>query len=137
MTFEFKKGHGHGGLPDRDKIKPMYPAVRNTTPKELTWNVAGGHVRDHFWLHVPQGGSNQTVDARIEGNTVQLVVTGVEEMNLVLDSRHLDFDQPVEIKVGDQTTKVTLTPNLQALSNSMLRRGDSRLAGTVIYRVKL
>ena len=137
VTFEFKKGYGHGGLPDRDKIKTMYPAVRNATPKDLTWNVAGGHVRDHFWLHVPQGGSSQSVKAQIEGNTVQLATTGIEEVNLVLDSRHLDFDQPVEIKVGDQTTKVTLTPNLQALCDSMLRRGDAELAGTVIYRVKL
>lgn len=135
VTFEYQKGYGHGGLPDRDKIRSMYSAVRNPVPKDLTWNLAGGHVRDHFWMHVPDKASNQSVEGRIEGNTIQLAAKGAEQVVLVLDRRHLDLGKPVEIKVGEQSTTVTLRPNLRDLCDSMLQRGDPRLAGTVRHRV--
>ncbi|MEE2888217.1 MAG: hypothetical protein VX951_12375 [Planctomycetota bacterium] len=135
VTFEFMAGYGHGGLPDRDKIRSMYPAVRNPAPKDLTWDLGGGHIRDHFWLHVPAKGSNQSVAARIDGNTIYLEATGVEMVELVVDRRHLDLHKTVEIKIGDKTTGVVLRPSLRALCETMLRRGDPRLAGTVSHPV--
>ena len=135
VTFEFQRGYGHGGLPDRDKIRSMYPAVRRSAPKDLTWDLGGGHVRDHFWLHVPAGAGGKSVEARITGNTIGLQVEGVESLELVLDGRHLDLHKPVTIKVGDKAVEVELRPTLRALCETMSRRGDPRLAGTVTHRV--
>ena len=38
VDMEFKNGFGHGGLPDRDKIKELYPYSRKTTPCALPGN---------------------------------------------------------------------------------------------------
>ena len=37
VNVQFIPGNGHTGLPDRDEILEMYPAVRNVVPRELTW----------------------------------------------------------------------------------------------------
>src|SRR6266511_3394874 len=37
VAIQIIEGNGHTGLPDRDKIADMYPAVRNPVPRELTW----------------------------------------------------------------------------------------------------
>ena len=33
VELELKKGFGHGGLPDRDKLKELYPFTRNAVPR--------------------------------------------------------------------------------------------------------
>src|SRR6185295_8248706 len=43
------EGNGHTGLPDRDKIVDMYPAVRNPVPAELSWLMTDRVIRDFFW----------------------------------------------------------------------------------------
>src|SRR5262249_47139591 len=56
VEMEFKKGFGHGGLPDRDKIKEMYPFTRNPVPRRLSWEMTDSVIRHFFWLTVPQPG---------------------------------------------------------------------------------
>ena len=53
VTLEYEPGFGHGGLPDRDKIKDMYPAVRNPVPPGVsTWEMTDGVITHFFWLEV-------------------------------------------------------------------------------------
>ncbi|MHC4177602.1 MAG: transglutaminase domain-containing protein, partial [Planctomycetota bacterium] len=44
VTMEYKPGYGHSGLPDRDKIKDIYPAKRNPLPRHVTWELTDGTV---------------------------------------------------------------------------------------------
>src|SRR5712671_3137776 len=46
VVMEFKKGFGHGGLPDRDKIKEMYDFTRNTVPRHVTWDLTDTFITD-------------------------------------------------------------------------------------------
>jgi hypothetical protein len=50
FEMEFIPNHGHGELPDRDKLKSMYANVRKVTPRELTWDMTDSVVHDFFWL---------------------------------------------------------------------------------------
>jgi hypothetical protein len=44
-TLQIILGNGHTGLPDRDQIADMYPAIRNPIPRELTWLMT-----DPIWI---------------------------------------------------------------------------------------
>jgi len=54
VRVDIKDGSAHGGLPDRDKIKEMYPAVR-IPPVARTPRLAHARTRSHhrlLWLRV-------------------------------------------------------------------------------------
>src|SRR5207245_1903285 len=48
VKMEFKEGYGHGGLPDRDKIKAMYSYTRNPVPRHVTWELTDAHIKHLF-----------------------------------------------------------------------------------------
>ena len=52
VEFMFKKGYGHGGLPDRDMIASMYDFNRQAIPRELDWEMTDSVVNQFFWLSV-------------------------------------------------------------------------------------
>jgi hypothetical protein len=55
MKEDFFK-NGRSGMPDRDEILEMYPAVRNPVPRELNWLMTDKVIRDFFWLHTEAPG---------------------------------------------------------------------------------
>jgi hypothetical protein len=59
VTVTIIAGNGHTGLPDRNLIADMYPAVRNPVPRELDWLMTDGVVRDFFWFRVPHPGKGE------------------------------------------------------------------------------
>ncbi len=63
VTMTIVEGNGHTGLPDRDLIKDMYPAVRNPVPCELTWQMTDKVITDFFWLHTGAPGKQKEIDA--------------------------------------------------------------------------
>ena len=131
VMVEVKEGFGHGGLPDRDKIQAMYPAVRNPVPRELTWLQTDKVITDFFWLHVPQPSKRQEIWASCRDN--RFVVTAnsnVTAVTVLFDQRLVDFSKPVDIELNGSTTSHRVEPSLRTLCETLARRGDPELAFT-------
>ena len=111
VRMEEIAGNGHTGLPDRDKIKEMYPHVRNPAPAELNWLMTDKVIQDSYWLHVPHPTQKQEIDASCRENHVAISTsTNVTEATLLLDSRLIDFDKPVTLEVNGKKSTHKLQP---------------------------
>ena len=131
VHVEIKEGMGHPGLPDRDIIPSIYPAVRNPVPKELTWLMTDAVIHDFFWLHVPQPVKGHELWASFEGNRFVLTSDGnVADVTIYCDQRMTDLTKPVEIELDGSTTPHRLKPSLRILGETLMRRGDPELAFT-------
>lgn len=129
VTVTIIPRNGHTGLPDRDKIPEMYPAVRNPVPTELAWWMTDPMVKDFFWLHVPQPGKTQQILASHSNN--RFVVTANEHVSSVavlMDTRMVDFAKPVNIELNGSTVSRKLAPSLNVLCATLARRGDPGFA---------
>ncbi|MFO0843969.1 MAG: transglutaminase domain-containing protein [Gemmataceae bacterium] len=135
VRMELMAGHGHGGLPDRDKIKEMYPHRRDAAPRRLSWELTDGVVDRFFWLGVAKPRAGQSVEATIADNAVTLTTKNVEEVELSLDGRLARFDRPLRVTRDGQAREVTIRPSLATLCRSMAERGDPDLACTCRVRV--
>ncbi|MEC9123436.1 MAG: hypothetical protein VX969_04760, partial [Verrucomicrobiota bacterium] len=126
-----KKGFGHGGLPDRDHLSTMLPAVRNTIPESLVWESTDSVVRRFSWLENPEPFKKQLVEATRKGNRFEIKLTGIESLNLYLDEGMVDYRKPVVIEVnGKVALERSLSPSLPVLCRTLLERGDPKLAFT-------
>ena len=131
VTVDFKMGFGHTGLPDRDKIKDMYPAVRNPVPRELTWLMTDTVIHDFFWLHVPAPAKKEEIWASCRDNRIVLTAnSNVVAATVLFDARLVDFDKPVQLELNGATTRHTVQPSLRTLCETLARRGDPELAFT-------
>jgi hypothetical protein len=135
VTLEVKAGFGHGGLPDRDKIKDLYPAVRTPVPRELTWQMTDGVIRSFYWLQVPESGKGKIVEATCRDNRVVAAARGVKALRILLDGRLIDLRRPVTLEVNGKVTTVEPRPSLLVLCRTLLERSDPRLAFTVAIEV--
>ena len=129
VTVQIIPGNGHTGLPDRDEIMEMYPAVRNPVPRELTWLMTDRVIKDFFWLRTDAPAKNQEIDATCRDN--RLVVTAsadVAAAAVMLDSRLIDFHKPITLELNGKTTIHKLQPDLRILCQNLQRRGDPELA---------
>jgi predicted esterase len=135
VEMEFKKGFGHGGLPDRDKIKELAPFTRNTVPAHLSWELTDNVIGDFFWLAMAKPAKGQGVDAEIKGNVVKIATHDVKDFELCLDSRLVAFDRPLEVALNGKSQTVKVSPDFRTLCESLLRRGDPRLAFTCRVRL--
>lgn len=128
VTMELIAGNGHTGLPDRDKIKSMYPAVRNPVPRELTWELTDPVIRDFFWLAVPQPGKQQEIDATCRNNRVTVTTKGIAAASVLLDGRLVDWRKLVVFEVNGRVESMRLGPSLRTLCETLSERGDPGLA---------
>ena len=130
VTLTVIADHPHSGLPDREKIAEMYPAVRNPVPRELTWLMTDGVIHDFFWLHVSAPENGHEFDAFCHDNQLTVTTKSLASGTVLLDSRLVNFKKPVILKFNGKNHKLKLTPNLQTLCETMQRRGDPELAFT-------
>jgi predicted esterase len=135
VEFEFKKGFGHGGLPDRDKIKDMYEFTRALNPRHLTWELTDAVLTDHFWLAVAKPGKGQSIDATIHNGDINITTLKVEQVDLCLDGRLVALDRTLRIKLDGTTRVLTVRPKLATLCESILKRGDPQMAYTCQIRL--
>ena len=131
VTVSIIANHPHSGLPDREKIAEMYPAVRNTVPHEITWPLTDDVNKDFFWLHVPSPAHECELDATYKDNHVTVKSSNITQASVLLDDRMVDLKEPVELEVNGKTRKVKVKPDLRTLCRTMQRRGDPDLAFTV------
>ncbi|MBG30712.1 MAG: hypothetical protein CMI31_12025 [Opitutae bacterium] len=126
------RGHGHGGLPDRDHIKIMYPAIRNPVPKTLVWEPTDSVVSRFAWLEIPKPSKKQLVEASCDNNRIEIKLTKVEELNLYLDERLVDFSKPVIVRVnGIEVVNRALNPSVSSLCRTLEERGDPEFGFSV------
>lgn len=124
-------GNGHTGLPDRDIIKQIYPAVRNPVPTELSWLQTDKVIRDFFWLRSEAPGKKREIEAVCRDNRVTVTTsTNVTAATVLLDSRLVDLDKPVITEINGVKATHKLRPSLRVLAETLLRRGDPELAFT-------
>ena len=129
--------HPHSGLPDREKIAEMYPAVRNTVPRELTWPLTDRVNRDFFWLHVPEAEHERELDATCRDNHLTVNTTNLPAGTVMLDGRLIDFNRPVLLELNGKISRYKLTPDLRTFCETMQRRGDPDLAFTAKIELPL
>ena len=132
VTVKIIEGNGHTGLPDRDKIVDMYPAVRQPVPRELTWLMTDKVIKDFFWLRCDAPGKQREIEAACRDNRVIVTTTtNVTAASVLLDQRLVDFDKPVAVELNGRALKpLKLQPSLRVLCETLLRRGDPELAFT-------
>jgi predicted esterase len=130
VVMEFKKGFGHGGLPDRDKIKDMYPYTRKAVPRRLAWDLTDAVITHFFWLSVPKPAKGQSLDATAEGDRAQVTTRNVKRFDLNLDARLIDFGKPLRVTVDGKAQVLKVRPRFLTLCQSLLERGDPELAYT-------
>jgi hypothetical protein len=130
VVLELKKGFGHGGLPDRNKVKDLYPFTRDPVPHHLTWEPKDTILKHFFWLSVPDPKNGQFVDAVLKDNAVTLTTKNVEQLVLNLDQRLADFGKPLRVTWNGRTRELTIRPQLATLCQALLERGDPELAFT-------
>jgi len=134
VKMEYKAGYGHGGLPDRDKIRSMYPAVRDPAPAELTWEMTDGVVKDFFWLSSPEAYKGRELNATCAENKLVITTRDIKDFSVLLDERLVDFSKPVTIELnGRKLSGKKLKPSLKTLVETLSHRGDIRLAATVAW----
>jgi Transglutaminase-like superfamily len=136
VTVTVIKGNGHTGLPDRDLIPDMYPAVRNPVPRELSWLMTDLVVQDFFWLHVPHPGKEQEILASCQNN--RFVITVNEKVNaatVLMDARLVDFSKPLDIELNGSTTTRKFKPSLKMFCETLARRGDPAFAFSAEFSV--
>ena len=129
VTVRIIADHPHSGLPDRDGIAELYPAVRNPVPRELTWVMTDTVNKDFFWLRAPQPVRGEKFNVECRGNDLTVTaLPNVSSASVFLDARLIDFNQPVKLTVNGKKTSKKLKPSLLTLCASLQRRGDPGLA---------
>ncbi|MFM1768115.1 MAG: hypothetical protein RJA22_644 [Verrucomicrobiota bacterium] len=131
VKVEIIANNGHTGLPDRNKIKDLYPATRNPAPREVTWLQTDKVIRDFFWLRCPDPAKKQEFNASCRDNLVTVTTTtNVASATVFLDGRLIDFGRPVRLEYNGQSSTHTLQPDLRVLCATLQERGDPQLAFT-------
>ncbi|MFK7768658.1 MAG: transglutaminase domain-containing protein [Mariniblastus sp.] len=128
VEFMYKEGFGHGGLPDRDMISQMYDHVRNPAPKHVTWEMTDSVVDRFFWLAVDNPSRGKMIDAKIDGNTIEVKTDKVDSFSIFLDQRLIDPSKPIEIKVDGKSYEVEYKPNFKTLCQSIAKTADVNLS---------
>jgi pimeloyl-ACP methyl ester carboxylesterase len=129
VTVTIVPGNGHTGLPDRDKIVDLYPAVRNPVPREMDWLMTDGVVGDFFWLRVTAPAKGMEIVASCENNRFVITANqGVTNATVLLDTRLIDFSKPVDIELNGATTTHRLAPCLKTFCKTLAHRGDPGFA---------
>ena len=136
VVFELKKGFGHGGLPDRDKIKEMYAFTRRPAPRRLTWDLTDPVIGHFFWLAVPQPGKGQSIDAALSDNNARISTRNVKQFDLCLDERLVTFGGPLRLTLDGKTRMLEVKPRFETLCASLVERGDPELAFTCRVRLE-
>jgi len=136
VTVKIIPGNGHTGLPDRDMIREMYPAVRDPVPRELTWLMTDKVIQDFFWLRMETPGKKKEIDATCRDNQVTVTTTpDVASATVLLDGRLVDFEKPITLDLNGHAQSFKLKPSLRTLAETMQRRGNPDLAFTAELRL--
>lgn len=137
VTLTVSPGVEHPNLADRDKIKEMYPAVRNPVPRELNWLMTDQVITNFFWLQTDSPGKEEEIDAICRDNHLTVTTTNVTAATVLLDGRLIDFGKPVTLDLNGKISTRKLRPDLRVLCEIMQRREDPGLSFTTEWPLPL
>ncbi len=128
VVMEYQKGFGHGGLPDRDKLKDLLLHRRNGRPSEISWQQTDTVIRDFFWLEDDAPNAGAELQARFEDNTFVIDNSEAGAFAICGDAPWIQFGKPLTLIIDGQKSVITPKPSLRTLCEAMQRRGDRQLA---------
>jgi pimeloyl-ACP methyl ester carboxylesterase len=137
VTVTVVPGVEHPNLNDHDKIKEMYPAVRDPVPRELTWLMTDDVITDFFWLHTDAPGKEKEIDATCRDNFLTVTTTNIDSATVLLDGRLVDFQKPLTLELNGKISTQKIQPSLRTLCETMQRRNDPGLAFTAELKLPL
>ncbi|HTG45285.1 MAG TPA: hypothetical protein VK633_12210, partial [Verrucomicrobiae bacterium] len=129
VAMEYRAGFGHGGLPDRDKIADLYPAVRDPVPRDLTWEMTDNVITNFFWLRTSAPRKKRLIEATCLDNHIRVTTsTNLTQATVFLDSRLVDFQRPIVLELNGRSSTHQVEPSLKTFCQTLLERGDVNLA---------
>lgn len=131
VVAEFQAGYGHGGLPDRDKIKEMYSFERTPRPSHVTWLPTNPKVTQFNWLEVEEVSGGQVIDAKLDGQDLKVEAKKTPKLIVYVDERMVDVKEKLAVNINGEESEVSLQPSLKTLVETLATRGDDELAFTV------
>jgi predicted esterase len=132
VEMKWIEGNGHGGLPDRDFIRQLYPYTRRSLPSELHWELTDPIVRHHYWLQVDNPGKGQRIDAQLKGNRLLVQTENRGQLAVFLRAEQVDTSLPLHVDLnGLASFEIGLIPSVRTLCQTMLERGDPRLMASI------
>lgn len=133
------KGHWMDGA-DADAIGWMSQYRRNPYPKSIMWRQEEV-VREHFyWLSAPANelAMGKCVEARIEGNTIDILQCDYSRLTIYLNDNMVDLDKKVTIRYkGKKIARKKLKRTIANMYNSLWLHGDRSYAFPSVIEVKL
>lgn len=133
------KGHWMDGA-DADAIGWMSQYRRNPYPKRVIWRQEEV-VREHFyWLSAPKEelAAGQTVEASIEGNTIDISRCDYSKLTIYLNDNMVDLDKKVTVRYkGKKVAKKKLKRTIANIYKSLLLHGDRSYAFPCAFEVEL
>lgn len=133
------KGHWMDGA-DADAIGWMSQYRRNPYPKSIMWRQEEV-VREHFyWLSAPADelAMGKCVEARIEGNTIDILQCDYSRLTIYLNDNMVDLDKKVTIRYkGKIIARKKLKRTIANMYNSLWLHGDRSYAFPCVIEVKL
>lgn len=133
------KGHWMDGA-DADAIGWMSQYRRNPYPQRIIWRQEEV-LREHFyWLTAPKEelAHGKTVEARIEGNTINIMQCDYSRLKIYLNDSMVDLDKKVTVLYkGKKIAKKRLKRTIANIYNSLWLHGDRSYAFPCVIEVEL
>lgn len=140
--LKIHEGKGHWmDLDDRAVLPWMAGFRRNPVPPRVVWKQAGTTHDEFYWLAVPEDAAKpgSLVDARIEGQTVEIVAAeSIPRLLVRLDDRLLDLDKPVRVVHNKRVLfEGAAARTIAGLLETVASRGDPQLMFAAEVSVEL
>jgi predicted esterase len=127
---EYEKG-GHGGAQRgmADAVKWAAAHQRNPHPRSVVWEPSRPFIRHFHWLQVDKPRFFTRIEADIQGNTIDLKLTGIGSgFSILLNEQLVDMDQPVTVRCeGRKLFEGKVQPALSAMLESIEDKLDNRM----------
>lgn len=124
------KGHWMDGE-DAVAIDWMATHTRDPTPSKVVWKQDDVTHDQFYWLAVDdkQAKPRAEIVAEVQGQTISLSTTDVDQLTVLVDDRFIDLDQPVKIECsGKVVHDAVVHRTIARLSETLNRRGDPYLS---------
>ena len=121
------KGHWMDGE-DRAAVPWMAKYKRNACPKKVVWVQADVKKPAFYWLGVPisQAAKGKKIEARIDGNTVEILSSDYTAATIYLNDTLMDLDKPVRVVFGEKVLFEGPVTRKPAVLRQTLREREDR-----------
>ncbi|MEO0480539.1 MAG: transglutaminase domain-containing protein [Planctomycetota bacterium] len=131
-------GHWMNGR-DAEGLPWMAAKVRNAWPTRIVWRQSNRTHDRFYWLAVDEEDrrAGSILRAEVEGQTIQLEADGVRACRLRLRDTLVDLDQPITVKIGDETVfEGNVERSEEAIRRSIRERLDRSSCATAELQVR-